>query len=99
MELTTESPLIETPLAALHRGSGATMGEAFGCALPIDWGNPQGEQGYAIYSAALIDKNYRSYFSFTGPDRVRYLNAILTNNIKNLQPGLGNISLLLNPQG
>jgi folate-binding protein YgfZ len=99
MELTTESPLIETPLATLHRGSGATMGEAFGCALPSDWGNSEAEQGFAVNSAALIDKNYRSYFSFTGPDRVRYLNAILTNNIKDLQPGRGDISLLLNPQG
>src|SRR5208283_4582612 len=36
---------------------------------------------------------------FTGPDRVRYLNAILTNNIQDLLPGQGNVSLLLNPQG
>jgi aminomethyltransferase len=48
---------------------------------------------------ALIDKNYRAYLSFTGPDRVRYLNAILTNNIKGLATGQGNVSLLLNPQG
>ena len=54
---------------------------------------------FATETVALIDKNYLAYFSFTGPDRARYLNAILTNNIKDLQPGQGNISLLLNPQG
>ena len=49
--------------------------------------------------AAVADKNYRAFFNFTGPDRARYLNAILTNNIKDLQPGQGISSLLLNPQG
>jgi aminomethyltransferase len=39
------------------------------------------------------------YLSFNGPDRMRYLNAILTNNIKDLPVGQGNASLLLNPQG
>jgi folate-binding protein YgfZ len=99
MELSTTSPLIETPLAALHRSSGANMAEWFGCSLPSDWGNPQTEQGFAVKAVALIDKNYRAYFSFAGPDRVRYLNAILTNNIKELQLDHANISLLLNPQG
>ena len=28
-------------------------------------------------TVVLIDKNYRAYLSFTGPDRVRYLNAVL----------------------
>jgi folate-binding protein YgfZ len=50
-------------------------------------------------SVALIDKTYRAYLRFTGPDRVRYLNAILTNNIKDLAAGHGIVSLFLNPQG
>jgi folate-binding protein YgfZ len=99
MELSTRSPIIDSPLAELHRDSGANMSEWFGCLLPSGFGNPQAEQGFAVNAVALIDKNYRSYFSLTGPDRVRYLNAILTNNIKDLQPEQGNISLLLNPQG
>jgi folate-binding protein YgfZ len=94
----TES-LIETPLAALHRGTGVNMGVWFGCDLPDDWGDAREEQRFANESVALIDKNYRAYFSFTGPDRARYLNAILTNNIKELANGAGVISLLLNAQG
>jgi folate-binding protein YgfZ len=91
--------VIETPLAAFHRATGAEMGAWFGCALPDEWDNPLGEQRFAINSVALIDKNYRAYLSFTGPDRVRYLNAVLTNNIKDLRAAQGNASLLLNPQG
>jgi folate-binding protein YgfZ len=91
--------VLEMPLAKVHANAGAKMGVWFGCALPDDFGNAAAEYGNARESVALIDKNYRAYLSFTGPDRVRYLNAILTNNIKGLGTGQGNVSLLLNPQG
>jgi folate-binding protein YgfZ len=90
---------IETPLAAVHRRAGAKMGVWFGCVLPDDFGDAREEQRFANESVALIDKNYRAYFTFSGPDRVRYLNAILTNNIKDLATGQGVVSLLLNAQG
>ncbi len=90
---------IETPLAGVHRRAGAKMGVWLGCALPDDWGDVREEQRFANESVALIDKNYRAYFTFAGPDRVRYLNAILTNNIKDLANGQGVVSLLLNAQG
>jgi folate-binding protein YgfZ len=90
---------LDTPLAALHASAGAKMGVWFGCALPDNFGDEAGEYRFANQSVALVDKNYRAYLSFTGPHRVRYLNAILTNNIKDLAEGQGNASLLLNPQG
>src|SRR5580700_4003568 len=100
MEATsTQSAAIESPLTQLHKSSGANIATWFGCALPNDFGDWQREYEFAKHSVALIDKNYVAYFSFTGPDRARYLNAILTNNVKDLQSGQGNISLLLNPQG
>jgi folate-binding protein YgfZ len=90
---------LNTPLAATHLAAGAKMGVWFGCALPDYFGDPAAEYRSARDTVALIDKNYRAYLSFTGPDRVRYLNAILTNNIKDLREGHGIVSLLLNPQG
>jgi folate-binding protein YgfZ len=89
----------ETPLAERHRAAGARMGVWFGCALPDDFGDWKVEYKFARDSVALIDKNCRAYLSFTGPDRVRYLNALLTNNVRDLKSGEGTISLLLNPQG
>ena len=86
-------------LAKLQADAGANFGVWFGCAVPNDFGDPEAEYRYANQSVALLDKNYRAYLSFTGPDRVRYLNAILTNNIKDLAAGQGIISLLLNAQG
>ena len=99
MEPAAAPDLIHTPLAAIHRARGAKLGVWFGCELPNDFGDPRAEFFYAKQSVALIDKNYRAYLSFTGPDRVRYLNAILTNNIKDLDASHGVVSLLLNPQG
>jgi folate-binding protein YgfZ len=99
MEATETFKTLDTPLAEFHRNSGARLGVWFGCALPDDFGDWQREYFYAIQSVALIDQNSRAYVSLAGPDRTRYLNAILTNNIKDLQPGQGSLSLLLNPQG
>jgi aminomethyltransferase len=99
MQAPEPAKIIETPLAALHISERARMGDWFGCALPDDFGDWEREYWFAQKSVALIDKNYRCYLSFTGPDRVRYLNAILTNNVKDLSELRGNVSLLLNPQG
>jgi folate-binding protein YgfZ len=91
--------ILPTPLAELHHRSGAQLASWFGCSLPNDFGDWQAEYRRLHESVALLDKNYRAYLDFTGPDRVRYLNAILTNNIKDLRENHGTISLFLNPQG
>src|SRR6266702_2986385 len=96
---TGNNAALNTPLAATHLAAGAKMGVWFGSALPDSFVDTAAEYRYARETVALIDKNYRAYLSLTGPDRVRYLNAILTNNIKDLSEGRGIVSLLLNPQG
>jgi folate-binding protein YgfZ len=90
---------IHSPLRALHESAGATFAEYFGCELPARFASSRDEYFYARKTAAVADKNYRAFLYFTGPDRARYLNAILTNNIRDVQPGQGVPSLLLNPQG
>jgi folate-binding protein YgfZ len=90
---------IQTPLRALHESAGATFAKYFGCELPARFTDSREEYSFARETAAVADKNYRAFFNFTGPDRARYLNAILTNNIRDVQPGQGVPSLLLNPQG
>ncbi len=76
-----ERKLIKTPLEDVERAGGAEMGEWFGSSLPRRFGDWRREYGYLRESVGVVDANYRAYLSFTGPDRVRYLNAILTNNI------------------
>ena len=99
MSEAVRKPVLPTPLLALHQSQGATIGTWFGCALPDHFGSCLEEYRAARETIALIDKNYRAYLRFTGPDRVRYLNAILTNNVKDLPVGDGVVSLMLTPQG
>src|SRR5882724_3815101 len=99
MDTTAQKATLPTPLLEVHRAAGATVGEWFGCALPSDFGDWLAEYRFARETVALLDKNYRAYLAFGGPDRVRFLNAILTNNIKDLKAGQGIVSLFLNPQG
>jgi len=75
------------------------MAEYFGCEMPARFGDPREEYRFARETVGVVDKNYRAWFDFTGPDRTRYLHAVLTNNIRDLQTGQGTVSLLLNSQG
>jgi folate-binding protein YgfZ len=89
----------ETPLRELEEKAGAHFAEYFGCMMPERFTDSREEYRYLTETVAVVDENYRAWFDFTGVDRVRYLNAVLTNNVRDLQPQHGIVSLLLNPQG
>jgi folate-binding protein YgfZ len=90
---------LETPLLSLHKASRAEIGEYFGVLLPSRFGDFTAEYRAARAAVVLADMNFRAFFSFSGPDRQRYLNAVLTSNVRDLKPGQGTIGLLLTPQG
>ena len=90
---------LESPLIEQHRAAGAELEPYFGVVLPAQFGDPTAEHRLARTAVVLLDTNFRAVFSLTGPDRVRYLNAVLTNNIRDLTPGQGSIGLFLNAQG
>ncbi|HVA94105.1 MAG TPA: glycine cleavage T C-terminal barrel domain-containing protein [Candidatus Dormibacteraeota bacterium] len=90
---------LETPLLDLHRSAGAKIGEYFGTVLPSRFGDFSTEYAAARDAVALVDTNFRVIFSFSGPDAQRYVNAILTANVRDLKPGQGAVGLLLTPQG
>ena len=79
--------------------AGAKPGEFFGCILPGTFAGFQAEYRAARESAAIFDTNWHATFALSGPDRVRYLNAIVSNDVKSLGEGHGLLALLLNPQG
>jgi folate-binding protein YgfZ len=96
---TEKTANLETPLAGFERAEGAEFAEYFGIRLPAQFGDPLAEYAVARDSVALIDTNFRAIFSLTGPDRVRYLNAVTSRNIRDLAPGQSALGLLLNAQG
>ena len=90
---------LESPLLDQHRSAGAEAGEYFGTLLPSHFGDFGTEYTAARSTVALADTNFRAYFAFSGPDAQRYLNAVLTSNVRDLKAGQGAVGLLLTPQG
>jgi aminomethyltransferase len=88
-----------TPLLEQHKAARAEMGEYFGVRLPERFGEIEAEYRPAGSACVLVDTNFKAIFAFSGPDRNRYLNAILTSNVRDLQPGQGAVGLLLTAQG
>ena len=95
----TRAEIFETPLLAAHRAAHARMGEFSGCLLPEGFYDFDTEYRTAHEAVVLIDTNWHVAAGFSGRDRVKYLHAITSNNIRDLAPGHGTLVLLLNPQG
>ena len=90
---------METPLIQEEQSLGARFGEFNGCRLPELFAGFEAEYRAARERVALFDTNWHAVVELTGPDRVRYLNAIVSNDVKSLGEGFGTLALLLNPQG
>jgi folate-binding protein YgfZ len=89
-----------TALQQHGEGLGATaVAEYRGATTAVRFGDPQAEFAALRDSCAVYDLGYRAKISLTGGDRVRWLNGMVTNNIRDLAAGHGVYAFLLNPQG
>jgi folate-binding protein YgfZ len=61
--------------------------------------DPQAEFAALRGGCGVYDLGFRAKLSLTGGDRVRWLNGMVTNNIRDLAVGRGVYAFLLNPQG
>ena len=61
--------------------------------------DPQAEFAAMLHGCGVYDLGFRARLSLTGGDRVRWLNGMVTNNIRDLAVGHGVYAFLLNPQG
>src|SRR5882757_8065951 len=64
-----------------------------------DHGDVRAEFQALISASGVCDLGSRAKISLTGGDRTRWLNGMVTNNIRDLAPGCGVYAFLLNPQG
>ncbi|HEV2400482.1 MAG TPA: folate-binding protein [Candidatus Sulfotelmatobacter sp.] len=89
-----------TALQTRHDGlRSADVGEYRGATTVTRFSDPQAEFGALRASCGVYDLGYRAQISLAGSDRVRWLNGMVTNNVRDLQPGYGVYAFLLNPQG
>jgi folate-binding protein YgfZ len=77
----------------------AAVAEYRGARTAARFGDPQAESAALRDSCAVYDLGYRAKIALTGADRVRWLNGMITNNIRDLAAGHGVYGFLLNPQG
>ena len=75
------------------------VGEYCGAASAAQFGNPQAELAALDAGCGVYDLGFRAKVALTGADRVRWLNGMVTNNIRDLATGHGVYAFLLNPQG
>jgi folate-binding protein YgfZ len=77
----------------------ATVGEYRGAMTASRFSDPQAEFAALRTGCGVYDLGFRAKISLTGGDRVRWLNGMVTNNIRDLEVGRGAYAFLLNPQG
>ena len=83
----TQKAIVETPLAAEHRAAGARLAEFNGCVLPEVFSDFETEYRAAKETVALLDTNWHATMTLAGRDRVKYLHAVTSNDIKGLGEG------------
>jgi folate-binding protein YgfZ len=85
---------------AVGEGLGATaVGEYRGATTAARFGDPQAEFQQLRQNCGVYDLGFRAKISLTGGDRVRWLNGMVTNNVRDLAVNQGVYAFLLNPQG
>jgi len=78
---------------------GARLGVYRGAETPASFGNTAAEFRVLLEDCAMFDMGWQAKLVLTGEDRVRWLNGMVTNNVRDLAVGQGVYSFLLNAQG
>jgi folate-binding protein YgfZ len=81
------------------RGLSLASREYRGATTASCYGDPQEEFFALLDGCGVYDLGFRARISITGDDRVRWLNGMVSNNIRDLAVGHGVYAFLLNPQG
>lgn len=88
-----------TRLYDAELAAGASFGEWFGWQLPARFTDPLPEHRSVRVGAGLIDQSYRGILELSGKDRTRFLNGMVTNDLKPLKDGDGQYAAILTSHG
>lgn len=91
--------MIRTVLAGKMEAAGARLGEFLDAVTALDFGDPAAEFGVLRRQVAIFDQGWRVNLEVRGADRVRWLNGMVTNNVRDLPSGRGTYNFLLDAQG
>src|SRR6202007_211095 len=85
------------PSVSSHNAFGVSQSTAG--AGPVHFGNATDEFAALRSTCGVYNLENRAKIQLTGSDRVRWLNGMITNNVRDLTAGHGVYGFLLNPQG
>lgn len=89
----------ESALTSKHRGRDARFLERDGWRLPQHFGDVDAEYGAVRKSVGILDLSQRGLLQFTGPDRLSFLQGMVSNDLRDLQTFDGQYAALLTQQG
>lgn len=79
--------------------AGARMGSYRGGETPSTFGDVAAEFDALLHGAAVFDLGWQAKLLISGKDRTRWLNGMITNNVRDLAEGRGVYAFKLTPQG
>lgn len=91
--------LMRIPAYDWHQQKGAVFEDFFGCEVPSHYGDVQQEYAQIRNGSAVRDVSHFGKIRVTGRDRSRFLQGMLTNDVKALDPGQGVFALFLDVKG
>jgi folate-binding protein YgfZ len=88
-----------SPLASTHLATGARMIERDGWSIPANYGDVSQEYAAVRDGAGLIDLSPRGRVLVRGSEAVQFLNGLITNDMKTLEPNTWMPAAFPNVQG
>jgi aminomethyltransferase len=92
-------PIRHTPLYATHQQLGAKLIEFGGWEMPVYYTSIIEEHQAVRTAAGLFDISHMGKIRARGGAALEFLNGVLTNDLRKLQPGWGQYTLLCNEKG
>ena len=89
----------QSSLTAAHTANGAEFLEREGWLVPARFGDTMAEYRVVRDAVGIMDLSHRGLLQFTGPDRLSFLQGMLSNDLRGLQTFDGQYAALLTQQG
>jgi glycine cleavage system T protein len=89
----------QSSLYPMHQALGASCTEVAGWSIPSNFGNVEEEYQAVRQAVGVMDLSHRSLVRMTGSHRQRFLQAMVSNNTADLEPGQGCYATFLTNKG
>ncbi len=97
--VTSNAPLLQTPLFNWHREHGGRLVEFGGWSMPVQYTTIVEEHEAVRKRVGLFDISHMGRLTFDGPDVLDWLERVTTNRVASLEDNQIQYSLIANEQG